>query len=149
MPSCFFIGHSDCDSYIKNNIYQKAESLILNDNVDSFYMGTQGRFDFYAYKALCELRKIYDIKIYVVLAYINQNTEYIYYSQEDTIYPSVLEHTPLRYAINKRNLYMLSKCEYLICLLNQTFSNTYTFVKKAKSKNITIINLGKCDLDSI
>ena len=149
MPSCFFIGHADCDSHIKDIIYVEAEKLVLYKNVDTFYVGTHGHFDFYAYKALCELRKIYDIKISIVLSYINQNTENIYYSQEDTVYPSELEYTPLRYAINKRNLYMLSKSEYLICLLNQTFSNTYTFVKKAKSKKLTIINIGKFNLDNI
>lgn len=149
MPSCFFIGHSDCDRSVKDAIYEKAEKLILYDNVNVFYVGTHGHFDFYAYKALCELRKIYDIKVYVVLAYINQSTEYTYYSQEDTVYPSTLENTPLRYAINKRNMYMLSKSEYLICLLNNTFSNTYTFVKKAKNKKLSIINIGKCNLDNI
>ncbi len=149
MFSCTFIGHSECGSDIVDKLYKTIKDLIVNKNVHTFYVGTHGSFDYHVYKVLCELEKTYDIKVHVVLAYLNKRSEHTYYSEEKTIFPSVLERTPLRYAINKRNIYMISKSQFLICFLNQTFTNTYTFVEKAIKNDLTVINIGKYDLGVI
>ena len=76
MHSCTFIGHSDCDVSIKDKIYSAIEKLINENNVNTFYVGTHGHFDYYAYKTLCELKKIYDIEILVVLSHLGTVPDY-------------------------------------------------------------------------
>jgi len=76
MHSCTFIGHSDCDESIKDKIYSAIEKLINENNVNTFYVGTHGHFDYYAYKTLCELKKIYDIEILVVLSHLGTVPDY-------------------------------------------------------------------------
>ena len=61
MNACTFIGHQDCDRSIVPTLYAEIEKLILCENVSTFYVGNNGRFDFYVYQALCELEKSYDI----------------------------------------------------------------------------------------
>lgn len=81
----------------------------------------------------------------MVLAYLENNNRY--YDMNDTIFPSVLDNVPLRYAINKRNIYMIEQSEYMVCYLNHTFTNTYKYVKKAISKKLKIYNIRECSIE--
>ncbi len=147
MYSCTFIGHRDCDEGIKEKLYATIEKLITEHNVTTFYVGTHGNFDFYAYRALCELEKIYKIKISVVLSHLSNFPDYC--DSSKTVFPEELETTPYKYAIIKRNNYMLRNSQFMICYVNSTFSNTYNFVKTAVNKKLQLINLGAFNLNKI
>ena len=149
MYACAFIGHSDCPESVKEKLLLEIENLIVNEKVNIFYVGTQGAFDRLVYQALCELEKKYEIEIKVVLAYLNRESELTYYNTEKTVFPDCLTKTPPRFAISKRNDYMLQNSDYLICFLNHQFSNTYEFVLKAVKKNKKIINLGNYSIKHI
>ncbi len=149
MPACTFIGHRNCSEDMKEKLQTILEDLIIKEKVDLFYVGNQGRFDRLVYQVLCDLENKYDIKTRVVLPYLNQKNEDIYFDFCKTIFPETITKTPPRFAIHKRNDYMLQKSEYLICYLEFTFSNTYTFVEKAKKQNIKIINIGSFPIEAI
>ncbi len=142
MYSCTFIGHRDCSKDIKENLFLEIENLIINHNVNIFYVGTQGGFDRLVYECLCELEERYKIKVVVVLAYLNREDELTYYDTKKTIFPDCLAKTPPRFAISKRNDYMLKNTDFLICNLENRCSNTYERVLKAIKRNKKIINLG-------
>ncbi len=141
MNSCTFIGHKDCFDDIIHNLQISIDNLIIHNDVDTFYVWTNGNFDRLVYNLLIKLSIRYKIKIFVVLAYLGKSENY-HYDPRFTLFPDILEKTPLKYAILKRNEYMLDKSQFLICYVNNTFSNSYSFVKKALCKKITIINLG-------
>lgn len=145
--SCTFIGHSDCTPEIKVRLYSSIERLIKEYNVTTFYVGTHGKFDYYAYIILCELEKNYDINILVVLAYLNNIPDY--FDRTKTVFPESVEKAPPKYAIIRRNYYMIEKSQFMICYIDDNFSNSYKFIKNAVSKKINIINLGKFDLNKI
>ena len=108
MKSCTFIGHHDCPYDTKEELSLKIESLIVKYNVRTFYVGTHGRFDELVYSVLCDLEIKYDIKFFVVLAYLNTSGNKIY-DTEKTMFPEELCNTIKRYAIIKRNEYMIKK----------------------------------------
>ena len=141
MKSCTFIGHHDCPYDIKDKLSLKIESLIVNRNVRTFYVGTHGRFDELVYSVLCDLEIKYDIKFFVVLAYLSSSGNKIY-DTEKTMFPEELCNTIKRYAIIKRNEYMIKNSDYLVCYANDTFSNTYKFIEYAKHRGIKVFNLG-------
>lgn len=147
MYSCTFIGHSSCDPQIKTKLYSTIEKLIKEHNVTTFFVGTHGDFDYYAYMALCELEKIYDIEILVVLSRLDKAP--FYCDTSKTIFPDMVAKSPFKYAIIKRNQYMISRSQFMICYINNTFTNTYTFVKLALNKKLQLINIGKFDLNDI
>ena len=142
--SCTFIGHSNCDNDIKERLYSEIKTLIQCHNVTRFYVGTHGKFDVYTYQTLCKLEKVYDIDVLVVLSRLGSIP--ISFEGANTIYPEILDKTPHKYRIIKRNHYMIDKSQFMICYINHTFSNTYNFVKRAVDKKLNIINLGKFDL---
>ncbi len=100
------------------------------------------------YEVLCGLEEKHNIQIYVVLAYLNQKEE-AYYDFERTIFPDVLTKAPLRFAVRRRNSFMIDKSDYMITYLNTPFSNTYINVEEAVRKKKRIINLGELDIDQI
>lgn len=142
MYACAFLGHRDCSKDIKEKLLFEIENLIVNEKVNVFYVGTQGGFDRMVYECLCELEEKYEIKIVVVLAYLNREDDLTYYDTNKTIFPDCLTKTPPKFAISKRNDYMLQNSDYLICYLENRFSNTYEFILGAIKKKIKITNLG-------
>ncbi len=112
---CTFIGHKDCPEDIIPLLYSRIEDLILN-GVDIFYVGTHGRFDYYAYKQLIELR---------------------------TVYPEEIANAMRKFSILKRNEYMIKKSTHLICYINNSFSNSYRFYELALKNKLEVINIGK------
>lgn len=147
MRSCTFIGHKNCSAQVYERLRREIEKMIIEEMVETFYVGTHGNFDRMVYQVLTELEKEYKINVFVVLAYLNMKKENIYYDMSKTIFPDVLEKTPLRYAINKRNEYMIKKSQYLICCVDNTFSNSYTYVERALKHKLTIINIGNYNIN--
>ena len=105
MAKCTFFGHRDSPSSIRGVLSAEIERLINEKDVNTFYVGTQGNFDRMAYSVLAELRKRYQhIKVYRVLAYMPKLGDTDTY---DTIVPEGIETTYPRYAIIKRNKWMV------------------------------------------
>ena len=125
-----------------DKLYYEIEKLILKENVRVFYVGTNGNFDRMVYQVLEKLESKHTITIHVVLAYLNIKKDNMYFDIDKTIFPDVLEKTPFRYAINKRNEYMIKKSDYIICFVKNTFSNSYNYLQVAMKNNLEIINLG-------
>ena len=149
MPkSCCFLGHSMVYEEIKPQLKAIIEHLITKEGVTNFYVGTQGGFDKLVYRVLCKLEEKYPIQIIVVLAYLNREQEIPYYDFEKTIFPDLLTKTPLRFAISKRNSYMIENSEYLVAYINTSCSRVYTNIEHAIKKKKHIINLGKYPLPS-
>lgn len=112
MSACTFFGHKECPNKILDKIYNEIENLIIKHNVTTFYVGNQGNFDILAYNALTSIKDKYpNINIYIVLAYIpNHNNENL----SNSIIPEGIELIHPRYAISKRNTWMIEHSEYVI-----------------------------------
>ncbi len=140
MHSCTFVGHKDTPKEIKPVLRSVLINLIKHKDVDTFYVGTHGSFDFIVLNLLSEIKEIYThIKYYKVLAYLPQKAE-DYDEYEFSIYPE-LEEVPLKYAIIERNKWMIRKSDYLICYVAHNFSNAHKFLEFALKENKNVINL--------
>jgi len=115
MKSCTFFGHRHCPEEIADEIRRTVTMLINEHGVDRFYLGNQGDFDKMALNILRELKQIYPhINYSVVLAYhpTERNTDGL--SPDETVFPEEMEEVYPRFAIDKRNRYMINKCDCVI-----------------------------------
>ena len=112
MAVCTFLGHRDCPETIKPKLREVLIDLIINHDVDMFYVGHQGQFDAYVHSELKKLKQAHpQISYAVVLAYMpGKKTAYHDYS--DTMLPEGIESVHPRYAISWRNNWMIL-CEAL------------------------------------
>ena len=139
MLVCTFFGHRDCYDLDTVLLRREIENLI-GSGVDTFYVGNQGQFDAIVYRCLRELREIYpSIKVFVVLAYLPaEQKEWV--NTEDTMYPEIEGHP--KFAIERRNKWMIGQSDYCLCYANHTWGGAYKFAIQAKRHGLTVINLG-------
>ena len=60
---------------------------------------------------------------------------------ENTLYPDGLEFVPKRFAISRRNEWMIKKSAYVVCYVHKITSGAYQFQNAALKKNRTVINI--------
>ena len=141
--TCTFFGHRDAPDTIKPILREIIIDLIENRGVDLFYIGNQGAFDRTAIGVLRELKEEYpQIKYYVVLAYVPHNKERLGLKNSDsTIYPECLDKTPPKYAIIKRNRWMIERADFVITYVTHITGGAADFKALAEKKGKTVINL--------
>ena len=73
------------------------------------------------------MKKIYKIEVLIVLSHLISAVP-DYCKSAKTIFPDTVAKSPYRYAIIKRNEYMIKNSQFMICYINNTFSNTYNLL---------------------
>lgn len=121
----------------------QVENLITEYGVNIFYVGNNGQFDHLVAAVLREV-KLHNpqISYSIVLAYLpEREKEHNQLSYTETIYPEGLEDTPPRFAISKRNKWMVQQSEYVIAYVEHSFGGAAQFTEYARKKHRTVINL--------
>ena len=143
MSACTFFGHRECYGLDGKVLGETVERLI-GQGVDTLYVGNEGQFDSVVYSCLKQLRSEYPhLRVCVVLAYLptsNGEREDI----SDTMYPEI-EGYP-KFAIERRNRWMVNHSDYCICYINHTWGGAYKFARLAKRLDKTVINIGSAEL---
>lgn len=140
MGTCTFFGHKDVSKKIEPTLRSTLVNLIENKNIDLFYVGNNGNFDNMVRRILKILKSEYShINYAVVLAYLpvkKKNEDY-----SDTIFPDGLENTPPKYAISKRNRWMIDRSDYVVTYVNHITGGAAHFKELAEKKGKIVLNL--------
>ncbi len=147
-----FFGHS---SY---SYSEEDEKRLLNlieavakDKPLNFYLGGYGNFDSLAKKCAKTYKKTHmNAKIIFVTPYLNKwlddRREYFEKEYDEILYPE-LEHTPLKYAISKRNEWMIRQADYIITYVKTHFGGAYNALLYAAKHNKPYTNLYSGDYE--
>lgn len=144
---CTFFGHNDTLQEIQPKLESSLINLIENHNVNIFYVGNHGNFDVLVKKTLKKLKATYtNINYSIVLAYMpierqKCNSEDYFY----TIYPEGLENIPPKYAIIKRNRWMINNSDYVVTYVKRNTGGAARFKKISEKLGKTVINLADTD----
>ena len=142
MSACTFFGHRDCPNEIRARLYDVLIDLIEHHSVDTFYVGSQGGFDAMVYKALKELKQMYPhIQYTVVLAYLPTETSVSQYDPSETLFPEGMEKAPKRFAIDRRNRWMLQQSEYVVTYVTHSWGGAAKYAELAEKQNRIVNNL--------
>ena len=140
---CTFFGHRDTPQHIMPLLKSAVETLITQKDVTTFYVGNNGCFDRMAEMTLKELKNTYPhIRQYVVLAYLpTEKQENGCQDFTDTVYPDGLERVPQKYAVAKRNEWMLKRADFVVAYVIGSAGGAARFKELAENKGKTVINL--------
>ncbi len=111
--SVTFCGHAQVNDIIKvrNRLFRITKNLI-EDGERTFYLGGYGEFDRLAAAVLSEHKENYpEIERILVLPYLDIKPDMKDY--DASVYPP-LEHVPRRYAILRRNMWMVDQAGTLV-----------------------------------
>jgi len=133
-----FCGHSE--------IHQREEILkwldtilppLIESGADMFYLGGYGDFDHLAAAAVRRQKAAYPyIESVLVLAYLNRDVDTSCY--DGTTYPP-LESVPPRFAIVKRNEWMVSVSDVVVSGVVYGWGGAAKTLAYAKRKHKTIV----------
>lgn len=132
MPACTFFGHSQCPD-LRSEL-REAVMRLAGDGVDMFYVGDNGRFDAQVRSVLSELGLRYG----VVLAYLPKGAGADF---GDTMFPEGLELIHPRYAIERRNRWMLERSDYVVTYVHHGWGGAAKFAALAERQGKRMIRL--------
>ena len=143
MAACCFFGHRDCPDTIKPRLREVLVQLIERDGVDQFYVGHQGAFDAIVLSVLRELALLYpQIRYDIVLAYMPQGkADFDTEMTQHTLLPEGIETVPRRFAIDRRNRWMLQQSDYVVAYVTHSWGGAAKFANEAKRLGKTVIEI--------
>lgn len=142
MAICTFFGHKDTPGYVEPILRSVLIDLIENRKVDMFFAGNQGNFDYMVRNNLRSLKFEYShVNYAVVLAYMPSERNDPHMDCSDTVFPEGLESVPPKYAIARRNRWMLDISDYVVTYVTHRGGGAAQFMLLAQKKGKTVINL--------
>lgn len=144
-----FFGHADYrgSEDLASKIKAEIISAIKEKGLDTFYIGGIGGFDSECAKYIKEIKTIFPtIKSYLILSYPDQAMDdyqkiYVSTTFDGTIYPP-LEKVPRRFAILKRNEWIVQQADYIFFYVNYSWGGASKFLDYAIKKKKQYINFG-------
>lgn len=143
MAVCTFFGHRDVPDQVASRLRELLIYLIEKKGATHFLVGNQGKYDQMVLRILISLQREYpDMKIEVVLAYLPRKP----LSLGETVsafVPEALESVPPRFAIDKRNRWMIDHSSFAVTYAWKPGGNAVNYKEIAIKKGLTIFELSQ------
>lgn len=133
-----FCGHKKVSDHetVESWLRSVCAELIAK-GANEFYLGGYGGFDFMCASVLRELKKEHaQIKLILVLPYLNRGIPADGY--DETLYPP-LENVPPRFAISRRNEWMVQESDVLVAYVTHGWGGAAKTLEHARRKKKTIL----------
>ena len=143
-----FCGHRESND--REGVRQWLNCVWLNlieQGAREFYLGGYGEFDLLCAVTLREMQKRYPhIRLILVLPYLNSHILTAGY--DETLYPP-LETVPKRFAISRRNEWMVQECDVVVAYVTHGWGGAAkTLAYAEKKKKQIILYQAKKDYES-
>lgn len=141
-----FFGHSSY-SYCEEDesrLLELIETVSKGSQID-FYLGGYGNFDSFAKRCAKRYQQKHtNAKVIFVTPYLSKwlddRKDYIEKEYDEILYPE-LEHTPPKYAISKRNEWLVRQSDYVFVYVKTHFGGAYNALLYAAKHNKPYTNL--------
>ena len=141
-----FCGHSNFSfsdatkDELKNLLIEK----IRKNPTCKFYLGGYGDFDRLCLSVLRELKKEFsNIELLFITPYLDKNYSKLEFAKDyyDAIIFPPIENVPRKFAILKRNEWMVNSADLVIAYVTYSWGGAAKTLSYAKRKNVPIYNL--------
>ena len=133
-----FCGHKETSEpdKLRRWLEETVETLIQR-GADTFYRGGYGAFDRLAANVVWSKKRLYpSVQSILVLPYLDRAVDATDY--DSTIYPP-LENVPRRFAISRRNEWMVDHSDVVVAYVIHEWGGAATTLRYAKRKHKEII----------
>ena len=145
MITVTFCGHADVwgEAALQEWLTKTVEQLIER-GAELFYLGGYGSFDGMAASVVREQKKAHpNIQSVLVLPYLDRKVDSSGYDR--TTYPP-LENVPRRFAISKRNEWMVDVSDVIVAYVKHGWGGAAKTLEYAQRKKKEIINYWEASL---
>lgn len=136
--TCTFFGHRDSPDIIKGRLRDAIVCLIENKSADHFLVGNEGAFDRMVQSTLAELKRVYPhIDYMFVLSKMPKGGENL----ENTIYPEEVALCPKKFAIDRRNKWMIKMSDAAIVYVVHITGGAGKCAQAARKHGLDIVEI--------
>ena len=125
-----FCGHSNfrAEQDDECRLLSLLEEVSKGQQID-FYLGGYGNFDYFAKDCAKKLKEKHpDARLIFITPYLNKwlndRKEYFEKEYDEILYPEI-ENVPLKFAISKRNEWMVNNADYVFAYVHTHFGGAY------------------------
>ena len=137
MPVCIFFDHRFCPELKEEKLEQVIADLIEQKNADTFYVGCQGEFDEKVIRVLAAAENKYPhIRACIVLAGLPESCRHY---RLETLLPEGLEQVPPRFAVDRRNRWMVEQADWVVSYAPYHWGGAAKFTQMAARKGKKLI----------
>ena len=141
-----FCGHSDF--LFSDDVKQQLKNILLSETRKNptckFYLGGHGDFDRLCLSVLRELKKEFsNIELLFITPYLDKNYSKLEFAKDyyDAIIFPPIENVPRKFAILKRNEWMVNSVDLVIAYVTYSWGGAAKTLAYDKRKNVPIYNL--------
>ncbi len=128
-----FFGHRNVFELVCEPLRRTLIELIEGERGDCFLAGNEGGFDRLVLAVLRELSSVYPhIQYSVVLSRMPSAAQQEYFRPLETLYPEAAATAPPRFAIDRRNRWMVEQCDLAITYVTTSYGGA------AKAKALVV-----------
>lgn len=145
-----FLGHRSL--YTSENLFNEVENAIMKnakfDEGVTFLLGGYGDFDDLCARVCREIKKcqknceIVFVTPYMTISQQEKMKEWVKLGLYDSVLYPPLEHVPLKFAIGKRNRWMIDQSDYVVLYVEHSYGGAYQGLSYARKKGKHLLNLG-------
>lgn len=121
-----------------------VERLIVDQGADEFYVGCDGNFDRMAARALFQMQQKHAIAFAVVQSRLPTARDALYHPEwgmYPTILPEAVELGPPRFAIDRRNRWLLDRADCVVTYVLRGTGGAAKYMALAERRGKTVLNL--------
>lgn len=137
-----FCGHRDVQ--YSDQFARKLHDVLCDliaEGADAFLLGGYGAFDSLAAIAVHDLKSSFPhIRSTLVLAYLDRDCSGDLY--DETVYPP-LEGVPYRYAVSRRNRWMVDAADVLVSCVTRSYGGAAATLRYAERRQKRIVRLNE------
>ena len=146
-----FVGHSCVNSRkrVREIVKEQIQNITIDTDVVTCYLGGYGDFDEICASVCRELKKVCkNIDVVYVTPYISLSEQLKIREMlnrglyDRSIYPPI-ENVPPKFAIIRRNEWMVKNADIVIAYINHSYGGAYRSFEAAKQNKKKIVNI--CD----
>ena len=144
-----FCGHSKYSEGAtdESKLLKLFDELSNGGEGITFYLGGYGDFDAFCKKCAKQYKALHpNAKLLFITPYLDKwlddRREYLQREYDGIIYPEI-ENVPLRYAISKRNEWMVREADHVIAYVRSHYGGAYQTLLYAHKHNKPYTNLYK------
>ena len=132
-----FCGHRQVEEELLVRSWLEATvAELIQKGADVFYLGGYGRFDRMALSVVNHAKEEHPLRSVLVLPYLDRKTAAEEY--DHTIYPP-LENVPKRFAILKRNRWMVDKADVIVAYVIHEWGGAAATLRYAESREKAVV----------
>ena len=143
-----FFGHSNC--LFNDDIKKQLKNILLDEIIKNptckFYLGGYGDFDVLCLRTLKDLKATFpEIELIFITPYLDKSYSKLDFAKnhyDDIIFPPI-ESVPRKFAILKRNEWMVEQADLVIAYVKYSWGGAAKALEYAKRKKKRIINIAK------